>query len=191
MTTEASDSILAVRLSQRMAEMRTNPYRVAKAAGRGIDYVRSILRGKSRDPGAAGLQAVADVLQCTPEWLLGLSDETAHVDDEVGGRLRFARKRAAMTARTLSERVGLSESAVRNQENGTNGIPRQLLIQYAEILDVSVSWLLTGTEGDSEALASARRVIVKARDDVRRFLATGDRSGLELLLYTLDGYLAK
>lgn len=61
-----------------------------------------------------------------------------------GGRLRYARKALGMSAATLAGKVGLSASAVRNQENGTNGIPPTVAEQYAEILGGAPGWYLFG-----------------------------------------------
>ncbi len=71
---------------------------------------------------------------------------------EIGHRLRQARRQAGLSARDLgrlaAERLSrekpISESAVRNQENGTNGIPMDLLLAYAEILGVEAPWLVFG-----------------------------------------------
>lgn len=63
---------------------------------------------------------------------------------EAGQRLREARKSARISAEELARRVGSSASAVRNQENGTNGIPAPKAAEYAEVLGVSANWILFG-----------------------------------------------
>lgn len=71
-----------------------------------------------------------------------------------GSRLREARKRLGMSANDLAVHVGRSASAVRNQENGTNGIPSDLAAQYAAVLGVEPQWLLYGDgSGMSDATA--------------------------------------
>lgn len=62
-----------------------------------------------------------------------------------GGRLRARRRECGLSAETLGEMVGLTATAVRNQENLTNGIRPIVAQKYAEVLGVSPEWLLYGT----------------------------------------------
>ena len=71
--------------------------------------------------------------------------------DTPGDRLRRKREERGLSAAQLAERVGRSESAVRNQENGTNGIPAPLLRKYAAALGTTPGWLLTGVEDTGPA----------------------------------------
>jgi transcriptional regulator with XRE-family HTH domain len=67
-----------------------------------------------------------------------------------GERLRKARTAAGVSTKELGEKAAvvmgrprpLSPSAIRNQENGTNGIPLIALLAYAAILNVPKEWLL-------------------------------------------------
>lgn len=61
-----------------------------------------------------------------------------------GERLRQIRTQRGLSTAQLGERVGRSESAVRNQENGTNGIPASLAAKYARCLTITPEWLLYG-----------------------------------------------
>lgn len=61
-----------------------------------------------------------------------------------GERLRARREERGLSAAELAERVGRSESAVRNQENGTNGIPAGLAKKYAAALGTTAAWILYG-----------------------------------------------
>ena len=70
--------------------------------------------------------------------------------DTPGRRLRDARMKLGISAAQLGERVGRSESAVRNQENGTNGIPPALAAVYGRILNVSPEWILYGYKNSQE-----------------------------------------
>ncbi|MDO1560397.1 helix-turn-helix domain-containing protein [Brevundimonas sp. 2R-24] len=63
-----------------------------------------------------------------------------------GERLREKRREMGLSAADLAARVGRSEAAVRNQENGTNGIPAGLAVKYAAILGTSVGYLLDGVD---------------------------------------------
>lgn len=63
---------------------------------------------------------------------------------EPGERLRAKREERGLSAGELAQRVGRSESAVRNQENGTNGIPAALARKYAAALGTTAGWILYG-----------------------------------------------
>jgi SOS-response transcriptional repressor LexA len=63
-----------------------------------------------------------------------------------GERLRAKREERGLSAAELAQRVGRSESAVRNQENGTNGIPPALAKKYAQALGTTAAWILYGDE---------------------------------------------
>lgn len=63
---------------------------------------------------------------------------------EPGERLRALREQRGMSAADLAKRVGRSESAVRNQENGTNGIPTALAARYAAALGSTAAYILYG-----------------------------------------------
>lgn len=73
----------------------------------------------------------------------------------VGERLREARKKAGLSAGELGRRAAaalgrekpISESAIRNQENGTNGVPYEALNVYSDILECPRGWLAFG-EGE-------------------------------------------
>lgn len=70
---EASDkevSPVAGRIQARMAALGLNPFSAANRAGLHPDAVRNILRGKSREPGAETLSAIARVLETTTDYLL-------------------------------------------------------------------------------------------------------------------------
>ena len=71
---------------------------------------------------------------------------------EPGERLRAKREERGMTAADLAERVGRSTSAVRNQENGTNGIPPALARKYANALGTTAAWILYGDDSTAPGL---------------------------------------
>jgi transcriptional regulator with XRE-family HTH domain len=83
---------------------------------------------------------------------------------EAGARLRSTRLAAGLTGQDLSRRASLvlsrdkplHASALRNQENGTNGIPARLAEAYADILGVSPGWLLFGEGGRPPHAPEAR-----------------------------------
>jgi transcriptional regulator with XRE-family HTH domain len=70
----AQRSIVATRINARMTELGLNAQQVSLLMGAHKSYISELLRGKFRDPGSSKLQAVADVLQCTVDYLKGATD---------------------------------------------------------------------------------------------------------------------
>lgn len=70
-----------------------------------------------------------------------------------GERLRAKREERGLTASDLARRVGRSESAVRNQENGINGISAPLAKKYAQALGTTPNYILYGDLAPSAAPA--------------------------------------
>jgi transcriptional regulator with XRE-family HTH domain len=62
---------------------------------------------------------------------------------ETGERIRFARKWAGLNQDEVSIRIGLSRASVSNWELG-QGIKRENLVRFAEVVGVSAEWLITG-----------------------------------------------
>lgn len=62
-----------------------------------------------------------------------------------------------MSAKDLAKELGLSESAVRNQENGTNGMKVEAAGRYAAVLGVTPDWLLFGSTGDGHTRTVGER----------------------------------
>lgn len=60
------------RLKSRMRELGLNQLSTAKRAGLGADYVRDLVRGKVRQPSALKLTKLAEALECSPSYLMGL-----------------------------------------------------------------------------------------------------------------------
>lgn len=69
---------LPERVRAHMVAKGLSPLSLASRAGLGPDYVRDLLRGKVREPGAMKLAALAGALECSVEDLLGDPDAPAH-----------------------------------------------------------------------------------------------------------------
>lgn len=69
-----STMIRVDRVELRLQETKLNPFAAARKAGLDASYVRDILRGKIKEPGAAKLEALAKTLGCTPAYLMGTVD---------------------------------------------------------------------------------------------------------------------
>lgn len=72
---------------------------------------------------------------------------------DFGNRLKQARKEKHMTQKELAKRLGLEQSAISNYEKSFRTPPMQSILDIAEALKVSVSYLLGETlEGNRENL---------------------------------------
>mgnify|MGYP001809603854 CR=1 FL=1 len=58
------------RILERLAALGLNPNAASEAAGLDRDFVRTILRGKSREPSAERTLKLAKALHCRLEWLV-------------------------------------------------------------------------------------------------------------------------
>ncbi|MCG5253498.1 helix-turn-helix domain-containing protein [Brevibacillus agri] len=100
-------------------------------------------------------------------------------------RLRTARKAKGLTQEELAERVRTTKGTISNYENNHSTPPNDMLMQLADILEVTTDWLLGRTEDGAAYVATASA-------------QAGQRSLDELLqekiddpddYYFLDGYL--
>lgn len=62
----------------------------------------------------------------------------------MASRLRSAREAKGLDPSQVSERLGLSEAAVRHHENGTRNPKTKTIAQYSRLYGVSVDWILRG-----------------------------------------------
>ena len=76
------------------------------------------------------------------------SAEPDPVDIHVGTRLRTRRTLLGMSQERLAEAIGLTFQQVQKYEMGKNRISASRLYQFAQILDVSVSYFFEGYEKD-------------------------------------------
>lgn len=79
--------------------------------------------------------------------------------DAIAARLRQARERTGLTATEAASRFGWTPSTYYGHENGSRGIPRSKIVEYAHAFRVAPGWLLTGAQGQ-EVLQITRRVVV-------------------------------
>jgi len=69
---------------------------------------------------------------------------------QIGERLRNAASEAGYTSESIAEQLGNTGGAVRGWWVGRNQIPLDLLVNYARLVGRSLSYLITGTEGEGE-----------------------------------------
>ncbi len=82
--------------------------------------------------------------------------EYAYVDEHVGARIRVRRTLMSMSQEKLGEVVGLSFQQVQKYETGANRVSAGRLFQFAEILNVPVSYFFENVPAD--AASHARRL---------------------------------
>ena len=64
-------SKLTERIEERIRSLNTSATEVSIAAGLNPNAIGDILRGKTKSPRADSLYAIANILQCSPDYLLG------------------------------------------------------------------------------------------------------------------------
>ena len=67
--------MLAERIKMRITELETSATDASLAAGLNSNAIGDILRGKTKSPRTQSLYAIASVLHCDVDYLLGKSDE--------------------------------------------------------------------------------------------------------------------
>ncbi|MEJ8308568.1 helix-turn-helix domain-containing protein [Agrobacterium larrymoorei] len=75
-------STLAERIQSRLDALGTNASAVADEIGANRSLVRDIIKGKSRSPSLATIQALCGPLKCTLAYLAGESDEEADAEPQ-------------------------------------------------------------------------------------------------------------
>ena len=75
-----SDAEMNHRIEMRLASIGMSANAASEAAGQDRNFIRDILRGKSREPSAGRMASLAKVLQCRLEWLL--TGEGPETDDQ-------------------------------------------------------------------------------------------------------------
>jgi len=72
-----------------------------------------------------------------------------------GERLRVARMERGLTQEALAERLGVSRSAIAQWETDRAGQIRGNLLRVAEVLDVSLEYLLHGEDKRAPSVAAS------------------------------------
>lgn len=66
-------------------------------------------------------------------------------------RLKEMREKNGLTQRQLAERLGMLQPQYFRYENGTRDVPSELLIQLANLYQVSIDYLLGQTDAPERA----------------------------------------
>lgn len=140
---------LQQRIRERLSALHLSANGASERAGLSRDAVRMILDGRSQSPRYDTMKRLAEVLECTPEWLAGddASDEAASSTNERVAvfRERLAKRRdeRGFNDYSLALAMGANESYVRDILRGKVKEPTVWkLFDLAQTLDCSPQWLL-------------------------------------------------
>ena len=82
-----------------------------------------------------------------------MSDSYTTIDNiEVGKRIREIREFNTLTQEELAEILGVNPNAVRAYERGAYGISKEVMSKFRKHFNVSVDYLLFGSDDDSDNL---------------------------------------
>ena len=97
----------------------------------------------------------------------------------IGEKIKQRRTELKWSQRDLAERMGYSHSTVTRIENGKIDIPQSRIVQFAEVLQTSVAYLM-GWEETQKKNDTLSDVIIRMRTD-------DDFLSVVETLYKLDG----
>lgn len=66
----------------------------------------------------------------------------------ISDRLKFAREKKGYTALGFSKKLGIAFSTYYQHETGKRNINTNNAIMYCQELQITLSWLITGSEGN-------------------------------------------
>lgn len=72
--------------------------------------------------------------------------------DQIFDRLEKLKKKAKMTNEEVGQMMGITPSVMRNYLSGKTAIPASTIIGFAQVLNTSVEYILTGIQSDDESL---------------------------------------
>lgn len=79
--------------------------------------------------------------------------------DTVGSRVKFRRRQLKMTQKDVSERIGISASAVTQWENDNTGLSAENLLKLSSILRCNPNWLLLGAGDPDDTTLSGKTTL--------------------------------
>ena len=103
----------------------------------------------------------------------------------MGTRLKTLRKQKAWSQKELAAKVGIRFQQLNKYESGLNTPPAEMLVRLADVLAVSVDFLLTGNPVEGTPLASSR---LFRRFQVLEALGNDDQ---ETVIKVIDAIIAK
>jgi transcriptional regulator with XRE-family HTH domain len=125
----------------------------------------------------------------TDDAQLLTAPDSADAVQTLGDRLASARDAQGLSAAQLARRVGVKTETLHAWEAGRSGPRPNVLLRLSGMLNVSPTWLLTGT-GDSPAATAAETEMMQIRAAAERLRATllGAAAELKQLEERLETY---
>lgn len=102
-----------------------------------------------------------------------------------GARLKELRKKKGWTQKELASKVGIRFSQLNKYESGLHAPPLDKLVEFAEVLDTDLDYLLTGNRSEGVPLRSTR--LIERFRELEEF-SSEDR---EAVLRLIDAMIVK
>jgi transcriptional regulator with XRE-family HTH domain len=104
-------------------------------------------------------------------------DELIEKPRSVGGRIKLERIRQGLTLAELAERAGLSSAERIRQIERSNSLSAATILRFAEVLGVSVDYLLDNTEELDPTYSNSEGSLKKRLELLGRFEGVFSGSG--------------
>jgi transcriptional regulator with XRE-family HTH domain len=107
-------------------------------------------------------------------------------DESLGQRLARLRKERGWTQKQIAERTGLIQELVSNYETDKLRLNADMILRFAEVLDISADELLRGSKNSVQAKKQPSIKIVRRMEQIEALPLYQQR----VLLSTIDHFLA-
>jgi transcriptional regulator with XRE-family HTH domain len=107
-------------------------------------------------------------------------------DESLGQRLARLRKERGWTQKQIAERTGLIQELVSNYETDKLRLNADMILRFAEVLDISADELLRGSKNPVQAKKQPSIKIVRRMEQIEALPLYQQR----VLLSTIDHFLA-
>lgn len=107
--------------------------------------------------------------------------------DNIGGRIRNARKKLSLTQQELGERLGVSGAMIGQYESGTRNPKIDTVKRIADALSADVNWLLHGyTLGDRDDAMKESVAVRFAEAELQKKAGRLNSDGLKKVIEYID-----
>lgn len=94
------------------------------------------------------------------------SDTRDIMAEDVGERLKQARKARGLSRKTVAERLHVTEAAIQHHESGKNDPSLPLLARYARLYKISTDWIILGKGKGPLDARDQREAVLEIFDDI-------------------------
>ena len=100
---------------------------------------------------------------------------------KIGERIKLRRQELKWTQRELASKMGYDHSSITRIEKGTIDIPQSRVVQFSEVLGVSVAYLMGWEEEQKNSTTETDSGISKAKSDlINKVMQMSDEELLKL-----------